>query len=338
MAFNHRTRRQVDVGRQLTITLLALTGVIVVGTVGYVLLGVSVLEALYATVFTVTTVGFKEIDDFGPAGIIFTILLMLVGTGTVLYTLTLLMASLVEGRVGSLMGRRRMQRDIDGMSGHAIVCGFGRVGKATAYELERGGRDIVVVDVDDVRLEGCPYPTVLGNASSDSVLKRAGVERAAILVASLDNDAESLYVTLSARALSSDLLIIARSRTEDADKKFLRGGADRVVNPQRLGGDRIAAFALQPHVVDFLDVAMHDAGMEFRLEDVVVGPGSALAGSSVRSAREREGGGALLLALRGGDGVFVTNPPLDRTIAPGDVLIAVGTVAQLTDLHRAAQP
>lgn len=339
MVLHHRRQASsLAVGRQLVVPLAALAGVIAFGTVGYVMLGIAPLDALYGTVFTVTTVGFKEVADFGGAGIVFTIVLMLLGTGTVLYTLTLLMASLVEGRVGTIMGMRRMQREVDHMGGHAIVCGWGRVGKATAYELSRAGKDIVVVDVDPERLDACPYPNVLGNAASDSVLRQAGVERASILVASLDTDADSMFVTLSARALNGDLLIIARSRTDDADKKFLRAGADRVVNPQRIGGDRIAAFALQPHVVDFLDVAMHDAGMEFRLEDVEIHPGSLLDGSSVRSAREHEGGGALLLALRSTEGAFVTNPPLERPLVPGDVLIAIGTAGQLSALHQAARP
>jgi len=333
-----RRRFRGDVGRQLAITLLALSAVLCVGTVGYVLLGIGWLDAAYATVFTVTTVGFKEITPFGSAEKLFTIALMLVGTGTVLYTLTLLVAALVEGHVGSLMGRRRMQREIDALSEHVIVCGYGRVGKATAHELARTGRSVVVIDVDDDRLVDCPYPYILGNASSDHVLRSAGVDRAATLVASLDNDADSLYVTLSARALSSDLVIIARSRTDDAEKKFTRAGADRVVNPQRIGGDRIAAFALQPHVVDFLDVAMHDAGLEFRLEDVEVQPGSRLAGSTVRVTREHEGGGALLLALRDSGGQFVSNPPADQVINPGDVVIAVGTEPQLATLRSAAQP
>ncbi|MFZ0323341.1 MAG: NAD-binding protein [Actinomycetes bacterium] len=337
MPLTHRRRSTVDLGRQLGLTLLALGAVLVAGTVGYVLLGVGWLDAAYATVFTVTTVGFKEIVVFGPAQKVFTIVLMLVGTGTVLYTLTLLVAALVEGRVGSLMGRRRMQREIDALSGHTIVCGFGRVGKAAALELGQAGRSIVIVDVDEERLVDCEYPFVLGDASSDRVLQLAGVQRAESLVASLDNDADSLYVTLSARALSNDLLIIARARTDDAEKKFTRAGADRVVNPQRIGGDRIAAFALQQHVVDFLDVAMHDAGMEFRMEDVQVEPGSALAGSTVRTTREHEGGGALLLALRDSGGQFVTNPPSDQVINPGDVMIAVGTAAQLTSLRLAAQ-
>jgi voltage-gated potassium channel len=331
-----RRRGQVDIGRQLVITIGALALVLLVGTVGYVLMGVGPLDALYATVFTVTTVGFREIRTFGPGEKLFTIGLMLVGTGTVLYALTLLMAAVVEGHVGSLMGRRRMQREIDVLSAHAIVCGYGRVGRAAAAELARAGQAVVIVELNEERLVGCPYLSVLGNASADAVLQQAGVTRAATLVATLDTDADSLYVTLSSRALNDTLLVIARARTDDAEKKFTLAGADRVVNPQRLGGDRIAAFALHPHVVDFLDVAMHDAGMEFRLENVEVQAGARLAGSTVRETREREGGGALLLALRGTDGGFVNNPPPDRVLEPGDVMIVVGTEQQLGSLRAGA--
>ena len=330
-----RNRRNTDIARQVRVTLAALLGVLAVGTAGYMFFGVSALDSLYATVFTVTTVGFREIDDFGTAEKLFTILLMLGGVGTVLYTLTLLVAAVVDGHIGTIMGGRRMQREIDALTGHVIVCGYGRVGKATANELSRAGQRVVVIDREQERLADCPFPYAIGDATTDDVLRRVGVERAHGLVATLESDADSLFVTLSARALSGELLIIARARTEDAESKFTRAGANRVVNPQRLGGDRIAAFALQPHVVDFLDVAMHDASMEFRLEDFEVAEGSPLAGLSIRATREMEGGGALLLAVRDPGGAFVTNPPPDRIIYPGDAVIAVGTADQLETLREA---
>lgn len=232
-----------------------------------------------------------------------------------------------------------MEREISRLHGHAIVCGWGRVGRATARALAQAGRHIVVVDADEQRLTDCPHPCVLGDASLDEVLVRSGIERAHTLVATLDTDAASLYVTLTARALNPDLVIIARARTDDAEQKLRRAGADRVVNPQQIGGSRIAAFALQPHVVDFLEVAMHDRDVEFRLEEVLVGAGSALAGLSIRQARLHEGDGALLLALRQREsGSFVTNPPPDLVMATGDVVIAVGTQSQLEDLRRSAAP
>jgi voltage-gated potassium channel len=330
-------RTRLDVARQVRWLAAALVSVLVIGTVGYMVLGLSLLDAAFSTVFVVTTVGFAEPYDLDTAGKLFTILLMLGGIGTVLYTLTLLVAIFVDGHVSTLLEGRRMQRDIDGMRDHIIVCGYGRVGRASAHQLAKSGRDVVVVDRAAARLESCSYLSVEGDSTDDDVLRLAGVERAYALVASLENDADSLFVTLSARALNERLLIIARSRTEEATPKFERAGADRVVNPQRLGGDRIAAFTLQPHVVDFLDVAMHDAEIEFRLEDFEVAEGSALAGTSVREARHHEGGGAMLLALRVMSGQFITNPPADRVIVPGDAVIAIGTEAQLAALRSASQ-
>ena len=321
--------------RRLGLALVAFAAVLVLGTVGYVLLGIDLLDAAYQTVTTVTTIGFREVVVFGPAEKIFTMVLALVGVGTVLYTLTLLLELLVEGQLGNVWGRRRMQRDIDSLVGHAIVCGWGRVGRAAAEQIARTGQAVVVIDQDEERLTSCPHPHVLGDAADDNVLRTAGVRTAKTLVASLDNDAGSVYVVLTARTLNPALFVIARSRTEDADAKFLRAGADRVVNPQRIGGSRIAAFAESPDVVDFLDIVMHDGGHEFRLEDIEVHPGSSLVNATVADIRAHEGGGAILLALRS-NGHFVTNPPVHTAFAAGDVLIVVGTEPQVRDLHRRA--
>jgi voltage-gated potassium channel len=328
---------RTSVQRLLVRSLGALVVVVAIGTIGYRLLGFSLIDAMYQTVTTVTTVGFREVEPFGTAEKVFTMAFLFLGVGVVLYTLTALLGLIIEGYLDNAWGRRRMERAIAGMSGHTVICGWGRVGKATAARLAQSGLPVAVVDADEERLEACPYPNVLGDAADDEVLKKAGIERAHTLVATLDDDAASLYVTLTARAINPRLVIIARSRTADAEQKLRRAGADRVVNPQQIGGSRIAAFALQPHVVDFLEVAMHDEDVEFKLEEVAVSAGSSLDGASVRDARMHEGDGALLLALRKHEGGgFVTNPPGDVVIGPGDVVIAVGTEQQLTDLRRSA--
>ena len=326
-----------QVRRLLRRSLVALAGVIVVGTLGYALLGFGLLDAVYQAVTTITTVGFEEVVPFGRAEKVFTVVFIMVGVGTALYALTALLGLVIEGYLGNVWGRRRMVREISRLAGHAIVCGWGRVGRAAAAQLAQAGQDVVVVDAEEDRLADCPFAYLVGDASVDEVLRRAGIDRARTLVATLDDDAASLYVTLTARALNPRLIIIARSRTADAEKKMRRAGADRVVNPQALGGNRIAAFALQPHVVDFLEVAMHDQDVAFRLEEVVVAEGSALSGVTIREARMREGDGALVLALRKrAGGGFVTNPRGEVVIQPGDVVIAVGTDAQLADLRRSA--
>ena len=314
--------------------LIALAIVLAAGTLGYVVLGYSLLSSLYQTVVTVSTVGFGT--PHGDSGKIFTIVLIFLGVGTALYTFTAVLEVLIEGHMRDLVRRRQMERDITRMSGHVIVCGWGRVGREVGRFLEAAGRKIVVVDRDGDRLAGLNVPTVIGDVTDDKTLLEAGIERAATLVAALDTDADNLYLTVASRGLHPDLQIIARARNEDSETKLLRAGADRVVNPQRLGGDRMASFVTQPHVVDFVDVVMHDGSLEFRHSELPVSGSSPLAGSSIRSAQLRDRTGALVLAIRRPDGSFLTNPTPETSITPGDVLISVGTADQLFALERFA--
>lgn len=332
------SERGLPMARQLWRSVLALLAVFVVGFVGYTVLGFSPLDAAYQTATTMTTVGFREVvEPFGPSEKIFTIVFVLVGVGVVFYTLTLLLGVVIEGWIGHKWERRRMERKIAALDRHAIVCGWGRVGRATAHQLAKSGQPVMVVDSDDERLEDCPYPYLVGDASRDEVLKRAGIDRARMLVATLSTDALSLFVTLTARTLNPNLVIIARSRVDDTEQKLRRAGADRVVNPQRIGGSRIAAFALQPHVTDFVDVAMHDDDVEFQLEQVRVHEGSSLDGVTLKQTRLQEGDTALLLALRSRDGgAFRPNPSPEELVRAGDVVIAIGTIDQITDLRRQA--
>jgi len=327
--------RSVRKRSRIALALTLLLGVFVVGMVGYVSLGFSVLDAAYQTVTTIATVGFREVRPLDDAGKVFTIGLILVGVGTALYTFSVVLESLIEGDLIELFGRRRMERRIDAMHDHVIVCGWGRVGRAIAEELNAAGVDLVAVDRDPARLDELDAPSVLGDATEDHILERAGLARARALIAALDSDAGNLFVTVSARALRSDLFIVARARVEASEEKLRRAGADRVVNPQSIGGARIAAFVLQPHVTEFLDVVMHDRELEFRLEEVPVPEGGAIVGQSIRDAHLRDRTGALVLALRDPDGRFNTNPSPDTTIRDGQILIAIGTSDELDALTRA---
>ena len=322
--------------RRIQFALLAVLAVVVAGSIGYIVLGFSPLDAVYQTVTTITTVGFREVHPLGTAGKIFTIVLIIVGVGTALYAFSVVLESLVEGHLRQHFERRRMERDIGRISGHTIVCGWGRVGRAVGGYLAGQGADVVVVDRDTSRVEAAPFPALLGDVTDDDVLRAAGVMRARALVAAINTDAENVYITLSARALRPDLVIVARARTEESEPKLMRAGATRVVNPQRIGGQRIAAAALQPNVVEFLDVVMHDGSLEFRLEEVSIRSGSRLAGKSFLDAEVGEHTGALVLALRDEHGQFVANPPEQTMLEAGHVLIAIGTERQLAALRRAA--
>ena len=318
-------------GRRLTGAVAVLVVVLAVGTVGYLLLGLSLLDALYQTVTTVSTVGFREVEPFSAAGKAFTMVLILVGVGAVLYAFSVLVETILEGRLNELLGRRRMEQTIASMHGHVIICGWGRVGRAIGVELAEAGRALVVIDPDPDALEGAVH-AVVGDATDDDVLRRAGIERAAALVAAADSDAANSFITLSARALNPVLFIVARTRSSDSDDKLSRAGADRVVNPQSIGGARMAAFVLRPHVAAFLDVVMHERTLEFRLEEVPVRASSALVGRSLRDASIRDRSGALVLALRDDRGNFLTNPDPDTALEVGQVIIAIGTQDELDAL------
>ncbi|MEL7209905.1 MAG: potassium channel protein, partial [Actinomycetota bacterium] len=287
---------------QLGVGLLAV--VTAIGTIGYSILGLGVLDALYQTVTTISTVGFREVGEPTESFKRFTIVLVIGGVGAALYTLSMLFETLVEGRLTDRFGRRRMQRRIDETSGHVIVCGWGRVGRSIAGFITGAGQEVVIVDVDPERVDTLEHPSVVGDATVDETLRQAGIDRASTLVAALHTDASNIFVTLSARALKPDLFIVARARVEGAEPKLLQAGANRVVNPQLIGGARMGALATQPHVAEFLDVVMHDGSLEFRLAEVPVAAGSELDGPTLRDAHIRDRTGGLVLAIRDGDGDF----------------------------------
>lgn len=327
----------MDSDRRLRLGLAAVLAVVVAGMVGYMGLGFSFLDAAYQTVTTLTTVGFREVEPFDTTGKVFTMALIVVGVGTTLYTVGVLIPTLVvEQEFQHLRGKRRMDKRIGRTANHVVVCGLGSVGRSLAHSLGAMGREVVVVERDEEVLAETGYAYVIGDATRDDTLRSAGIERASFLVSALSDDSDNLFVTLSAKALRPDLFIVARAHLEGSETKLLRAGADRVVNPHSIGGKRMAAFVAQPHVAEFIDVVMHDAGLEFRLEEVAIPAGSPLAGLSLRETHIRDRTGALILAMRGDDGAFTTNPVPETVLRAGQILIAIGTEGQLAALLQAA--
>ena len=310
--------------------------VVAAGTIAYTALGLSPLDALYQTVTTISTVGFREYGEITTAWKATTIVVIVFGVGAALYTFGLLLETLVEGRLNETWDRRRTERKIGAMRDHIIICGWGRVGRAIHASLGGEKSDTVVIDMDPERVALVSGTVVEGDATDDEVLKRAGIEHARGLIVALVNDADNVYVTLSARALRPDLLIVARARNEAAVAKLIQAGANRVVNPQQIGGARMAALATQPAVADFLDVVMHDGSLEFQLAEVRVGERSGIVGRTVQEAQIRDATGALILAVREPGGDFVTNPSPSHVLGDGQVLIAIGTAAQIAALQGLA--
>jgi voltage-gated potassium channel len=329
-----------ELRNRIGLFVLVLLVIAAVGMIGYMVLEHwTAMESLYMTVITLSTVGFKEVRPLGPAGEAFTIGLIVAGVGAVGYFFKSVGQSLVSGEVAARMRRRRMQDRVDALSGHYIICGFGRVGRQVAQDLMAKGKACVAVDPQPIALAGIAgtIPYVIGDAADDEILKQAGIERAAGLVISTGEDPTNLFVTLSAHALNPQLVIVARANDDATEPKLRRAGANHVISPYAISGRRIATQLLFPTLTDFLDVVLHSGKLELWLEECQVTAQSELEGRTVAEADVRRRTGANVLAVRRhGDGGILTNPPAQLRFEPGDVLIAFGTREQLGALHRAA--
>jgi voltage-gated potassium channel len=307
--------------------------ILIAGTIGYQAFGFGFVDALFQTVTTVTTVGFGELHRFTEGEEIFTIFLILFGVGTAAYALSVLIEFFLEGYFGGEFRRRRMERDIESMRDHVIVCGWGRVGTSIARNLYLLKAPVIVVDNSPERIATVDGLNVCGDATDEEVLRVAGIDRAKVLVTALNTDADNLYVTLTARSMRSDLFIVSRAASEAAVAKLIQAGANRVVNPHEIGGARMAALAIQPHVADFLDVVMHDGSLSLRLEQVHIAADSSLAGQTLRSSRLHDQTGTLVLAMREPGAAFRSNPPPTAEIVAGEVLIVIGDAEQIERLR-----
>lgn len=311
---------------------------LVYGTGGYMVIeGFGFVDALYMTVTTLTTVGFGEVHPLSDVGRLFTISLVAFGVVAVFDLLAVFTTLLASGRLALSMERRAMQRRIRDLEGHFVICAYGRVGRAAAEELARQGAEMVVIDVkaelEPLLMEaGVPY--LIGDPSEESVLAEAGIERARALLCAVDSDVVNVYITLTARALHPELFIIARASRPESVDKLQRAGADRVISPYAVSGVRMASMALQPAVLEFMDMVR--AAPDLRIEELVVGSRSSLVGRTVRDACGPHDG-LMLVALRRPDGEQHIPPKADTSLGEGDVVIAVGSEASLSKLADEAR-
>ncbi|MEX2393689.1 MAG: potassium channel protein [Actinomycetota bacterium] len=317
------------------VPLLLLAGAITVGTVGFHLIeGWSFLDSLYMTVTTLTTVGFREVHPLGTGGRIFTIGLILSGVVTLFTTITVVASLILAGDLSEPLRRRRMERRIEGLRDHYIICAYGRVGRATADEFEYQGENYIIIE-NEVNLEkllverGTPY--ILGDPSGETVLKEAGIDRAKGLVSAVDSDAINVYITLTARTLNPKLNIVARASSPESVDQLYRAGADRVVSPYVLSGKQMASLALHPSVVDFLD--MVTIAPDLRLEEIVVRQGSPLDGKTVGAA-SNDRGDVTILAVKKSGAALVPSPSSNLVLGSGDLVVALGPSKVLGELSR----
>lgn len=317
--------------------LLILTLVFCYGVIGYMVLeGWSFIDALYMTLTTVTTVGYGEIHPLGPGGRVFTMTVIVTGVGTALYTLGILAELLVDGRLASYARRRGMERRIDQLKDHYIVCGYGRMGTGVAQEFAQTQTRFVVVESNPEplgRLRASDVLFVEGDAASDEALLQAGILRAKGLVSAVDSDERNVFITLTARALNPALFIVARSSYPDSLEKLRRAGANQVVSPYIMGAHRMAALAVRPVAVDLLDTVLHGENIDLVIEELLVPTGSALQGKTLGDSGLR-GGGTNILAIRKRSGQLRLNPPDNQVLESDDLLVAIGTRQQLDAVER----
>jgi len=310
------------------------------GTGGYMVIERwTFLDALYMAVITLTTVGYLEVHPLQQAGRVFTMAYLLAGVYSVFWAVTALIQAVVSGEIRGDLGRQRMERRLAELKDHAIVCGLGRMGHLVCAEFSAMGLPFVVVDREAAVLEGFQMAhgiTLHGDATSDEVLRQAGVERARVLVTAAASDADNLFITMSARLLSEKLFIVARAEGEQAETKLLRAGASRVVSPYVIGGQRMAQAVLRPTVVDFIELATRSDHLELQIEETEVAAGSAIAGAQVRDARLRQELGVIVVAIKKPDGRMLFNPAPEERIEPRDILIALGRRDRMDQLGALA--
>ncbi len=315
-------------------------GVIILGACGYVLLlGWPLFDALYMAVITVTTVGYLEVRPMDERGRALTIALALVGVGAFMYMITAVSNFVITGELRGYFGARRMQRRIDELRAHYVICGYGRMGAQVVSELAGLGCPLVVIDSSTDAVQRCVdagYAALQGDAGDDEVLRSAGIVRARALVTAVDDDATNLMIVLSARTMNDKLFIVARCNVESTESKLRRAGANRVVWPYGVSGRRMAHMAVRPNVADFLELLSHDENLELWMEELSVQPASTLAGRSIKEAAIRERTGTIVVAMRRSDGRLIVAPPSETLIAAGDVVVALGTRDKLARLGELA--
>jgi voltage-gated potassium channel len=312
--------------------------VVSMGTAGYMILEKwNFLDSLYMTVITLTTVGFSEVNPVSDQGRILTMTILISGLGVVGYLVGTLTQIVVEGQLLRIMGRKKLERQIEKLKNHIIICGYGRVGRIICEEIYRSKpTPLVVIDNDSTvtaKIEEDGHLYLLGDATEEQCLLKAGIRSAKGLATALDSEADNVYITLTAKGLKPNLFIIARAGRIGSEKKLVQAGANHVVSPHQIGGYRMAQALLRPNVTEFIDFATHDPGTGMGMEEIPVRPQSKLADVALVDSGIRKELDLIIVAIKKADGTMLFNPASHTTIQIGDTLIALGQRSSLLKLE-----
>jgi voltage-gated potassium channel len=327
--------------KKIIIILIVITSLIVIGTVGYILLlDISLVDALYMTVITLSTVGFREVVDLTPEAKIFTMFIILGGISTAAYAFTHLTSFLLEGELGHILRRRSMDNKISALRDHYILCGYGQTGGSVVTRFLRSKVPFVVIEKQEEKIFDLIDHGIMafqGDATQEEVLEKAHIRHAKGMVACLSTDADNVFTVLTARGMNEKLHIVSRAITKNAHSKLRRAGADNTISPNELGGTRMASLLLRPAVVSFLDIITHMGDVVLDLEEVMIPKGSTFEGRTLKEARIPEQTGLNVLAVKKKDEEKLrTNPGSQEPIHAGDKLLVLGQVEQINKLRKIA--
>ncbi|MDD5722351.1 MAG: potassium channel protein [Syntrophales bacterium] len=312
-----------------------------VGTLGYHFLeGWSLANSFYATIVTLGTVGFGDFYPISPMEKCFAIFLIVFGVGTMAYTFAMIMEVLMEGRLKSILGRGKLEKQINNMQDHYIICGYGKIGNLICTELAHEKIGLVVVENNPERLEGIEddgFVHIHGSATEDKILLRAGIKRAKGVVCALPTDADNLYVVLTAKELNPDVFVLSRFEDNASERRLIKAGADRVISPYRVGGLRMSQAILRPAMLDFIEITTRRQSLALRMEEVDVRKDSPIAGKNLEESGLRKKYGLIVVAIKKESGKMVFNPMASYVMESGDKLIALGEEDNLAEFSKVCQ-
>jgi voltage-gated potassium channel len=315
--------------------------VIIIGTVGYMLIDnrFNFLDALYMTINTIGTVGFREVYDLSNAGKIFTIVLIITGFGTFAYAISALSSYVLSGEFREYYTLTKKVSAIAKLSGHVIICGYGRNGRQAAHILKKHDRRFVVIESKKEIVEAINHRyselVIEGDSTQDEVLEKAGIERASAIITTLPADADNLFIVLTARALNPKLTIISRASDDSSDKKLKTAGANNVIMPDKIGGAHMASLVLKPDVIEFIDHITGQGGPDINLEEITFNNlPEQLRNKTIRDLEIRNKSGANIVGFKKGNGEYVINPDPDTQLIPDGKLFVLGTPEQIVRLKE----
>ena len=299
------------------------------------------LDALYMTVITLTTVGYGEVHEVSRIGQIYTILLIFIGVAFFLFVAGSVVQFMVEGRIRTILGRRSLDKKIDRLKNHYIVCGYGRIGKVLCNQLKRKPIDLVVIDKNRELIPILDDDKILylsGDASDEAILRKAGIQRAKGLIAVLATDTDNVFLVLTARQINPDLYIIARASRDESKIKLQAAGANKVESPYEMGAVSMAQRIIRPTVTNFLNLAFAHKRKDIQMEEIPVNSSSGLINVMLKDSGIRQQFNLIIIAIKKPDGSMLFNPSYETIIEAGDTVIAVGQEGNLQKLEDKLNP